>query len=91
MSQGLLIRLLICILFLGGLLFQTIRWQNKITAYRLEIPKVSAQLREVEGEISRLQFEIEKFENPAHLLDLVSDPQFSHLRYPTREDVLEVK
>lgn len=91
MSRGLLVRLLICILFVGALLFQTIRWQNKITALRLEIPKINQQLRAVEGEVSRLRFEIEKFENPAHLLELTQDPQFSHLRYPTGGEVQIVK
>lgn len=91
MSSGLLIRFLICILFFGFLLFQTIRQQNTITALRLEIPKMTHQLREIEGENSRLRFEIERFENPAHLLQLAEDPCFSHLRYPQQGEVIVLR
>lgn len=85
--MGFLVRLLICIVFCGILLFQTVHHYNKLTALRLEIPKLMYQLQELEGENIALQFEIACFENPHALLELSKDPRFAHLRYPIRGEI----
>ena len=91
MNLGLLIRMFICILSLGGFLYFYINKQNVITELRLQIPTIQKELREIEQENTRLQFVVEEFESPSHLMELARQPEYRHLKHPLCKDIIEIE
>ena len=81
-------RLLFCILLTGITLYAIVREQNHLMKLRLEIPHVKRELKALDEENRRLKFEIERFESPVHLQQLMRRPEFSHLKHPKNEDVV---
>lgn len=55
---------------------------------RLKIPIVKKELRELREKNTLLQYEIDRFENPSHLMSLSRKSEFSHLKYPTSNEVV---
>ena len=88
--MGLLIRLFSCITFLVVCLYSTIDQHNKITKLRFSIPLLTKQIQEVEEENTRLQYEIESFENPLHLMELARRSEYGHLKHPLIKEVMVV-
>ena len=70
MKTGLFIRILLCIVVMGGFLYAYMLKQNNITELRLHIPLAAKELEAILQENVRLQFEIDRFENPQHLMEL---------------------
>ena len=91
MHKGLLIRIGICFCVLGVLLYSFIEKQNRLTRLKMEIPQVAKQINDLKEMNHSLQYEIKQFENPAHLMELVRCPEFSHLKHPFIGDILTVK
>ena len=91
MKKALIIKVLICALSFGGVLYAYIYKQNDLTKLRIEVPLVSKEVRALEEENSRLLFEIERFENPKHLMQLAKRPEFSHLKHPTFDEILTLQ
>jgi len=85
-----LIRLLLCIFVLAGFLYAFINQQNQIVKLRLQIPQVQKELALIEQENTRLQFQIDQFESPTHLMELKKKPQYSHLKQPLEDDIIIV-
>lgn len=90
MNFDIFIRLFLCVVLIGTLLYAYIDKQNRITELRLLIPAVSTQLQAVEQENTRLQFEIDRFEDPVHLMELARLPQFSHLKHPIVNEIITI-
>lgn len=88
MNPFLVIRLFSCILVLGLCLYYYIEKQNEITELRLAIPALTKELRAIQQENTRMQFEIDRFENPVHLIELARRPEYSHLKHPLVKDVI---
>ena len=86
-----LLRLLICTLFAGSLLYTYIDKLNSLTELKMEIPDLAYQVKKLEEEIDEISFEIERFETPAHLVQLLSEKEWSHLRYPTKDEVVVIE
>jgi hypothetical protein len=82
------LRIFICILGVGLTLYAMIEKQNELVAVRLEIPAREKELRLIEEENKRLQYEIERFESPIHLMELAKKSEFSHLKFPHNSEVL---
>ncbi|WP_316358832.1 hypothetical protein [Candidatus Neptunichlamydia sp. REUL1] len=91
MNRGLLLRLLICIFALGGFLYTYIDKQNDLTELKMEIPELAKQLRSLEEENDQLCLEIERLENPSHLIELLREKEYSHLGYPYVNEVVVLK
>jgi hypothetical protein len=72
-------------------LYKYINKINELTLVKLEIPKLEKEIRSLDEEREVLQYEIDRFENPIHLMELARSPQFSHLKHPLIKDVLKVK
>lgn len=81
-------RLLICILCAGMTLYAYIDKQNDLTELRIAIPALDKQVKQLHIENHRLQFEIERLLSPESLLKIADQPEYSHLRYPTSEEVV---
>ena len=80
-------RLFTCLSLLCCALSRYIDKQNDLTKLRLEIPCLWAQLRRVEQENVSLHFLLEKLENPEHLLQIASLPEYQYLEYPSEEKI----
>lgn len=88
--MGQLIRLMICISFAGLTLYKYIDKLNELTELRLSIPVLVRELSEIREDNVELQYAIDSFENPAHLMELARQPEFGHLKYPALSDILFV-
>lgn len=86
-----IIRILCCLFFLAACIYLYIDRLNKVTEERLKIPELKKELKILLEENIRLQYEIERFENPIHLLELASKSEFSHLKFPFREEVILIE
>lgn len=76
------LRIFACICAAGLTLFGYIEKQNELTELRLAIPSLAKEVKSLQEENIRLTFEIEHFESPIHLMELMRKPEFSHLKYP---------
>lgn len=86
--MGLFIRLLICISFAGLLLYKSIDKHNDLTELRLSIPRLAREVKEIREKNVELQYAIECFESPLHLMDLARQPEFGHLKYPSLQEII---
>lgn len=84
------INIFICIFAAGLTLFLHIHKKNQITAMQLAIPALDSQVKILSEENERLQYEIDRFESPLHLMELLRKPEFSHLKYPFAKDVIVI-
>lgn len=89
--KELLIKLCICIFIFSVCLYKYINKINELTLVKLELPKIERQIKVLDEEKEILQYEIDRFENPVHLMELARNPEFSHLKHPLIKDVLKVK
>ncbi len=89
--KGVILRLLICVAFTGLLLYSFLTLQNETTKLRIQLPKLRAELKIIEEENERLLYEIERFENPGHLMQLARRAEFSHLKHPLVKEILTLK
>lgn len=94
------VQVLVCAFSCGGALYAYVRQQNDLTKVRIELPRLAKEVRQLEEQNSRLRYEIERFENPKHLMELAKRPEFSHLKHPligeifvlqTKEESVETK
>jgi hypothetical protein len=81
------IRIFFCILLVGITLYAYIAKQNEMTELRLAIPVLTREVKSIQEENNRLRYEIDHFESPIHLMELLRKPEFSHLKYPYDRDV----
>lgn len=91
MRRTLLVKMLICLFSFGGVLYAYLEKQNDYTKLRIELPTLAKEVRLLEEEIASLQYEVERFENPKHLMELAKRPEFSYLKYPILNDVVVLK
>jgi len=82
------IRITFCIFVVGLALFVYIDHLNRLTELRLAIPAITKETKGILEENTRLKYEIERFESPIHLMELLRKPEFSHLKYPYVRDVV---
>jgi cell division protein FtsL len=80
--------LLFCILVASLSLYLYIDKQNELVELRLTIPALEKEVRAIQEENIRLQYDIDRFESPVHLMELARKPEFSHLTYPYKKDVV---
>lgn len=86
--RGNSLRIMICILAAGLTLFKFIDKQNELTELRLIIPQLAKEVKGIQEENIRLQYEIDRFESPIHLLELSRKPEFSHMKFPYLKDIV---
>src|SRR5438067_1879429 len=88
--KGLLLRLGICLMVFGFCLYSYLETQNRLTHLKICLPDVEKEIKLIKEENSRLAYEIDRFENPAHLIELVHSPEFGHLKHPLLKEILTV-
>lgn len=90
MKRLFVLKLFVCVFAVGCCLYAYLEQQNELTKMRMEIPRLGQNIKEVREENMRLQFEIERFENPKRLMELASQNEFSHLKHPLTDDIIVV-
>ena len=91
MNRGFLIRIVICIFIFGVFINKYINKANELTQCNLCLPKVEKEINVIKEENKRLQYIIDQFESPMHLMELSRSPEYSHLKHPLLNDVLKVQ
>lgn len=84
-------RLLICILFAGLIGYKYIDNLNELTELQLSLPALAKEVKEINEKNLELQYEIEQFESPIHLMELARQPEFGHLKHPSVDEVIFLK
>jgi hypothetical protein len=90
-NKGPLIRILICIGTCGGFLYSYVDKQNAVTRRRLEIPVLAKEIKDLKEKNSRLQYEIELFESPEHLIELARRSEYGHLKHPMLKEIMTMQ
>lgn len=75
---------MICVLWL----YSYMEKQNELTHLRIEIPELEKVVKNIHEENTRLQYEIDQFENPQHLIELSRRAEFAHLHQPLYKEIL---
>ena len=88
MNKNLIFKILICLFAFAMSLYFYIEKQNEITSLKIEMPKIAKQVEALNEEIKKIQYDVEMFENPAYLMQLIRQPEFGHLKHPFVEEVL---
>lgn len=83
-------RLLFCLCVFGGVTFLYVDNQIGLMRVRLQIPLISKELRTIQEQNSSLQYEIDRFENPSHLIEISRKPEFGHLHHPLIAEIWEI-
>ena len=83
-------RITILFLALSLSLYKIIEKQNKLIQIQKNIPLLKKKQSALQWQISQLQYKKDSFESPIHLMKLSQRPQYSHLKYPTDEDVVKI-
>lgn len=86
--MGLFVRLLICIFVACLTLYVYLDKSNDLTELRLSIPLLAREVKDIQEKNLELQYAIECFESPVHLLEIVQHPELGHLKYPTSEEIV---
>lgn len=86
-----LIYFFVVIFSVGFIWYSSIDQQNQVTQLRMKIPELTKQLKRIEQENIRLQYEIDMFESPENLLRLARLPQYQHLHYPVSHEIVALK
>lgn len=85
------IRVAICLCSVSFVVYAYIDQRNQLTELRRVIPQVEKEAKRVQEENVSLQYEIDRFRDPRHLMELARRPQHRHLRYPNSEEVIVVE
>ena len=88
MKKSFLIKVLVCAISFGGVLYAYVQQQNDLTYLRIELPALCDQVRLLEEENTRLSLMIDQFENPQNLMQLAKRPEYSHLKHPIIDEIL---
>ncbi len=83
-----LIRLFLCLAGGGIAFYAYIAQHNALTELRMDLPKLAKEVRALREDNGRLELEIRRYKSPQHLLELSLQPEYTHLRYPTYEEVI---
>lgn len=85
------LKLILCILAAVFSIYLYIDALNEVTETRLAIPQVQKELQEIVEKNNRLQYEIDQFESPLHLMEIARKPEWGHLKMPYLQDVIQIE
>jgi hypothetical protein len=74
----------------GLCLYSYLETQNQLTHLKIHLPEVEKEMKLIREENQRLAYEIDQFENPAHLIELAHCPEYAHLKHPLIKEILTV-
>lgn len=62
--------------------------QNELIELRIKVRALNKELREIHENNISLQYEVDQFESPVHLMELAQEPAFGHLKFPYTKDII---
>lgn len=77
-------------LFASFAVYSYLETQNTYTGLQMQLPKKEREKALFAEEIQRLAYEVERFESPAHLIEVAMRPEFRHLKHPLIQEVLSI-
>lgn len=86
-----LFKFALCILTTAFSIYLYIDALNEVTQARLAIPQVQKEVQELLEKNNRLQYEIDRFESPLHLMEMARKPEWGHLKMPYFQDVILIE
>lgn len=89
-ARRILYQMMICMMISWWLLYLYIDRHNELTELRIEIPALVKEVRSIQEENARLKYDIDQFESPIHLMDLANKPEFSHLKSPYLNEIVQL-
>lgn len=84
-------KMIFCLSSVVGMLYLYIDRQNELIDLRIKVRSLAKELREIQENNINLQYQIDQFESPVHLMELARKPTFSHLKYPYFDDVIIIE
>lgn len=84
------VKFIFCFVAISLYLHSYLEAHNEVTKLRMELPKLTKQLRNIEEENLRFRYEIESFERPDHLMALIKTQEFSHFHYAQDQEILTI-
>ena len=85
-----MIRLGFCVVVFGWGLFSYLNTQTELASLKVQLPELEKRLGTLQEENRRMLCEIEGFENPTRLIELVHRPEFGYLKHPLLREILTV-
>ena len=86
-----MIKTVVCVIASSFCLYNYVDKSNRLTFLKMQVPKIEAELRMLKEKNDLLRYEAESFEDPNRLMQLVSCPEYAHLKHPLIKDVLKLK
>lgn len=84
-------QILICIFVAAVTMFAHIKKRNELTRLSLVLPRIESEVKKLQRENMRLQYEIDSFENPIRMMEFARQPDLGHLKYPYENEVIILK
>jgi hypothetical protein len=60
---------------------------NEIIELRALIPRLESEYKEAQEDLVRLRYELYQMENRVRLMELLKQPEFGHLIFPSEDEV----
>lgn len=83
-----IVRIFICVTVIWLTIYVHIDANNELTELRRLIPELEKEVKALVEDNIRLQFDIDRFKDPLHLMELAKKPEYSFLKYPYTDDVI---
>ena len=80
----------LCLAVFGLCLYSYLNAQNLVTQLKIQLPEREKEIRLIREENRRLAYEVDRFESPAHLIEMAHRPEFGHLKHPLLKEILTV-
>lgn len=90
MPKGLLLKLGFCLGVLSLCLYSYLNKQNELTHLKIRLPQLEKEIKLIAEENCRLQYEIDRMENPVRLIELAHRPEFSNLKHPLMKEIRQM-
>jgi hypothetical protein len=79
---------ILCLATVVVMLYLYIDKQNELINLRIQVRALTKELKSIQENNISLQYEVDRFESPVHLMELAKKPMFSHLKYPYIKDIM---
>lgn len=89
-QSKLFIRILASITVIAVAIYARIHSINDLTALRMAIPKLEKEVENLQRKNERLQYEVDRFESPIHLMELARKPEYGHLKHPRLDEIIVI-
>ena len=91
MVSGIFLRLFACLSIFSFSIYSYLDKHNTCTELKMHLPKLTKEIQAIQEVNANLEYQIECFENPQHLLSMAGRPEYAHLKFPFTQEVLTVK